>query len=102
MKMNLLKEEISCALYFIIKSGEFKSSPCTLNPYTGSIKHKFSGLNANHVIFHHESKRYKFEIYNLGGRYFMKDYESSPFYRLFSLSQSLPVKTETQAKKLKI
>ena len=100
--MNLLKEEIPCNLYFKIKPDEFKSSSCTLNLYTGSIKHNFSGLNANHVVFHHDSKRYQFEIFNLGGRYFMKDYESSPFYRLFSLSQTLPVKTEPQAKKLKI
>jgi hypothetical protein len=100
--MNLLKEQIPCTLFFKINPDEFKASEAKINPYTGSIKHKFSGLNASHVVFEHDSKIYQFEIFNLGGRYFMKDYESSPFYRLFSLSQNLAVKKEPYIKKLKI
>lgn len=100
--MDLLNKTISCTLYFQIKKDELKSSFGELNLYTGSIKHKFSGNNVSHITFNHDKKEYSFELYILGGRYFMKDYEKSPFYRLFILNKSLPVKEEVQQKRLKI
>lgn len=100
--MKLLDEEINCTLFFKYNQNELKDSPGKMNPYTGSIKHKFSGLNVSHVTFNYDSKDYQFELFNLGGRYFMKNYESSPFYRLFTLDQDLPYKNEPQVKKLKI
>lgn len=101
--MNLLKEEIPCAIYFQSRKKEDPQIEyvAKFNPYIGMVQHKFVSLPASHIVFKFNQQTYQYNLCTLGGKYFVQNYEDSPFYRLFNLTKSLPPRNET-SKKLKI
>lgn len=103
--MNFLKENIPCNLYFnfqeknIVKSKKFEAN---FNPFTGSINYKFVPYTPHQIIFRFNSEVYTYKITTLGGRYFIKDYEDSPFKRLFNTNKMLSEKPDFEKKKFKL
>lgn len=105
MYMNFLNEKIICSLYFNVKEDntiKSKKFEAKLNPYTGSISHKFVPFEPQKIIFKFNSEWYTYSIRALGGKYFIIDYEDSPFKRLFNTHTMLKDKSEPEKKKLKI
>ena len=96
-------EKIVCTLYFKnLKTQETISKFSTLNPYTGMIDMKFVSLKPEMLEFNYNNSTYKFDLYTVGGKYFIKEYEASPFNMLFRLDVNLVEKKKKQPLKIKI
>lgn len=92
-------KKINCTLIFYSDT-EIISHFSTFNPYTGMIDYVCRGLKPKEIEFHYQNQKFKYNLYTLGGRCFMQDYETSPFNMLFTLDLKLNPKKEQ--KKIKI
>ena len=101
--MKLLREEVPGVIYFKSKSnpGEEIVRKCKIKPYSGFVEAAFSNLIATHIRFMVDKEEFNYKVNTMGGRYFMENYENSPFYRRLQLEKHIPAK-KSDTKKLKI
>ena len=101
--MSLSTKEVPCNIHFLNeKTKETLVLNAKLDIYSGVIKCNFTGIQPQIIQFEFENNKYEYEVFTLGGKYFISNYSNSPLMRAVNLDKKLRKVETSNLKKLKL